>query len=116
VGSKTCRNVGRQPWIMEESTQLIDCLIICVKNKLFGSIKKTARMYAPARYIQQLPWGISLLCLHALVLAFQNPHFISKWQGRLGSLPYYLKSLCPTAHRPVNLNALYVFNTAENCT
>jgi hypothetical protein len=35
TGSKTCPNVGKQSWIMEENTELIDCLIICVKNKLF---------------------------------------------------------------------------------
>jgi hypothetical protein len=40
VGSKTCPNVGRQSWIIEKNTKFIDCLIICVKNKLFGSVKK----------------------------------------------------------------------------
>jgi hypothetical protein len=52
VESKTCPNIGRQSWIIEENTELIDCLIICVKNKLFGSVKKTARTYAPTQYFR----------------------------------------------------------------
>jgi hypothetical protein len=37
VGSKTCMNVGRQSQIIE-NIQFLDCFIICVKNKLFGSV------------------------------------------------------------------------------
>jgi hypothetical protein len=40
VGSKTCLNVGRQSWIMEENTWLIDC----VKNKLYGSFKQSLKL------------------------------------------------------------------------
>jgi hypothetical protein len=33
---------------MEDNTKLIDCLIICVKNKLFGSVKNPhERMHQP---------------------------------------------------------------------
>jgi hypothetical protein len=28
-----------------------ECLIICVKNKLYGSVKRTARTYAPTQYV-----------------------------------------------------------------
>jgi hypothetical protein len=34
---------------MEENTQLIDCLIICVKNKLFPSVKNLERTYTPTQ-------------------------------------------------------------------
>jgi hypothetical protein len=40
MSSSVGSNVERQSWIMEENTQLIECLIICVKNKLFRSVKE----------------------------------------------------------------------------
>jgi hypothetical protein len=39
VGSKTSSNVGRQSCIIEKITWLFNCSIICVKNKLFKSVK-----------------------------------------------------------------------------
>jgi hypothetical protein len=45
LGPKTCPNVGRQSWVMEENTWLIDWLFMWKINYL--KALKTARTYAP---------------------------------------------------------------------
>jgi hypothetical protein len=46
-GSKTCPNVGRQSWIMEENIKLIDCLIICVRKFIWNRWKPHELMLQP---------------------------------------------------------------------
>jgi hypothetical protein len=48
VGSKTCPNVRRQSWIMGG---IHSWLIICVKNKLFRSVRNPhEHMHQPNRF------------------------------------------------------------------
>jgi hypothetical protein len=103
---------------MEENIQLIDCVIICGKNKLFGSVTKPHElMHQPYRngmFIDITPPKFRMyLLFHKcnMRLAHHNFHALT-------TIKYYVNvkvklSLCLTLESPVVTVCTTFFNTPK---